>query len=129
MTLPLILCAATALHAGSATATPWPGLNLEPTPAGRSAHVQAVVSTKGVDFADLAQVTALHQLLASKAAWVCDSRNPRSLGAVASDRACARAALDRVVRDADRPLLTALHGGGPASMQLAVGEASAQPRR
>jgi len=101
----LILAAAVTASALAAQADPLAGYR-EPTAA-------IAVSTRGVDLAKPAEVKAFHELLRLKAAHACDSRQPRSLAVIASDRACAREALDRAVAETAAPLLTAYHQGSP----------------
>ena len=79
----------------------------------RTEDVVAKVSYAGVDFADPAQVKSFHGRLAHVAADVCDSGRPREIKIVASDRACAKASLNRAVAELDRPMLTAFHTGAP----------------
>jgi UrcA family protein len=79
----------------------------------RTAKVEAVISTRGVDFNDPAQVKDVHAALVRTAQQVCDSRVDRQLDFAAADRACAKAALDRAIAQVGQPMLTAFHQGQP----------------
>lgn len=76
--------------------------------AGRRA-TEIFVSSDGVDFSDPADATAFYASLKRAAINACDSDMGRNLAAIASDRQCAAASLDRAVRQMGRSSLIALH--------------------
>ncbi len=89
----------------------------------RSAGPQApdvrTISTAGVDFRDPAAVSAFYRRLRDAAGAVCDSYAANSR-VTSQDVACTENALAKAVRELDRPLLTALHDGGAATLLAAA---------
>jgi UrcA family protein len=98
----IIATAVAALVAASASAQTNEAIGREP--------ISHSVVVTAYDFRSPEAVRALHEHLARVAAQICDSE-VAGLQARAADRACARQALDQAVRQIDRPVLTALHGG------------------
>lgn len=70
---------------------------------------EVFVSSVGVDFSDPAETATFYAALSRAAAKACESGMERNLGALAADRRCAAASLDRAVRQMDRAALVALH--------------------
>ncbi len=99
----LIIAAAVAAFAASAASAQ----TIDPP--GREAASHSIVVT-AYDFRSPAAVQSLHDHLARVAAQVCNSELA-GLQARSADQACAKQALDQAVRQIDRPVLTALHGG------------------
>lgn len=67
------------------------------------------VSDVGVDFADPAETATFYAALKRAATKACDSEMDRNLNAIADDRECAVAALDRAVQQMGKSTLAALH--------------------
>jgi UrcA family protein len=85
----------------------------------RDMPVEISVSTKGVNFGRPAEVRDLHVKLARAAVRACDSGEARQMAVIASDQACAKAALDQAIARIDQPVLTAYHRGEPVNTKFA----------
>ena len=91
----------------------------------RAELTEARIGTRGFDFSNAKDVSAVHRMLWRTAKSVCDSHIERQFAATMSDSRCAEESLDRAVALVNQPMLTAYHTG--RSIQ-SDGTRLAQPR-
>ncbi|MDX2233183.1 MAG: UrcA family protein [Hyphomonadaceae bacterium] len=86
--------------------------------AGAAEARDVAVSTRAVDFSDVASVDAFHRDLADAAAEACADQAAPGVLALTLERQCRRDALDAAVETVNRPLLSALNDTLDARLRL-----------